>query len=63
MEVPGQSFGVEKLTLRHGTPGAGSGVAGPATRTGRLVLGLLGIQALLGATEELRMEWGSAGWI
>ena len=29
----------------------------------RLDLRLLGTQALLGATEELRMKWGPEGWI
>lgn len=30
---------------------------------GYLVLRLLVIQAMLGAAEELRMEWGPTGWI
>ena len=34
---------------------------GPARRPGRLVLRLLGTQALLGASEELDLAWGQRG--
>lgn len=46
-----------------GTTRAGLGVPGPHGGQGCLVLRLLGTQVPLGATEELRMEWGCGGWI
>lgn len=50
---------------RLGCWGAQSEVPGDcwSCREASLVLRLLGTQALLGATEELRMKWGPEGWI
>lgn len=45
------------------TAGADSGVPGLQGGCNHLIFTLLDTQALLGAMEELRMEWGPVGWI
>jgi hypothetical protein len=59
-------LGVRKCSLRHRRARAGKkmwGSPGLQGGWGHLVLRFLDIQALMEAKEELRMEWGPAGWI